>query len=286
VSEFTSIWTELREVAFMQGYLDASGLRTRYVTAGDPTSPAVILLHGTGGHWETFARNIGPLSEHFRVVTFDMVGNGFSDRPNVGYEVPLYVDHVMAVLDTLGIERASFGGTSLGSWVCAAVALQYPERVHKLLLMSVAGLVASAENMTRIRTQRRAAVENPDWETIKAMFNHLLADESNRLPDLVALRQAIYRLPGMLETMEHTLVLQDPEIRDRNLIREDQWRTITAPTLTIASGEDFSEYANTSRRVAELMPNARVEEMPGVKHWPHFEDAATFNNLAVAFLRD
>ena len=85
-------------------------------------------------------------------------------------------------------------------------------------------------------------------------------------------------------TMEHTLVLQDPGIRDRNLITEDQWRTIAAPTLSIASGQDFSEYSNTSRRVAELMPNATVVEVPDVKHWPHFEDAARFNEIAIGFL--
>ena len=89
----------------------------------------------------------------------------------------------------------------------------------------------------------------------------------------------------MLDTMEHTLLLQDPEIRDRNLITEDQWRRpIAAPTLSIASGQDFSEYSNTSRRVAELMPNATVNEMPYVKHWPHFEDVARFNEVAIAFL--
>ena len=107
---------------------------------------------------------------------------------------------------------------------------------------------------------------------------------ADRLPDLVALRQAIYSLPNMVETMEITLVLQDPEIRDRNLILEDQWRQITAPTLSIASGQDYSEYANTSRRVAELIPNCELLEMPGVKHWPHFEDADVFNAAAIKFL--
>ena len=202
--EFASIWTALREVDFRQGYLDAAGTRTRYVEAGPIDAPAVLLLHGTGGHWETYCRNLGPLSQHFRTIAFDMVGNGFTDRPDTGYEIPLYVEHVGAVMDALGIEKASLGGTSLGSWVAAAFALRSPNRVDKLLLMSVAGLVASAENMARIRVQRRAAVENPAWATIKAMFDHLLADERNRLPDLVALRQAIYRLPGMLDTTTNT----------------------------------------------------------------------------------
>ena len=282
--EFASIWTELREVDFHQGFIEAGGVRTRYVEAGPRDAPATIMLHGTGGHWETFARNIGPYSKHFRVLAFDLVGNGFSDRPDVGYEIPLYVSHVAAVMDTFGVERAHLLGTSLGSWIAAAFAIAHPERVNKLVFMSTAGLVATAENMARIRATRRRAVANPDWATIKAMFDHLLNDEHNRLPDLIALRQAIYRQPSMIDTMEHTLVLQHLETRDRNLLVEDAWRSITAPTLTIASGEDVSEYSNTSRRVAELMPNAEVFEMPGVKHWPHFENAELFNKVSLEFL--
>jgi 2-hydroxy-6-oxonona-2,4-dienedioate hydrolase len=279
-----SIWSALREATFAQGFIDADGIRTRYVEAGDRQAPAVVMLHGTGGHWETFARNIGPFSEHFRVIAFDMVGNGFTDRPDYDYEIAQYVAHVVATLDALGVGRAHLLGTSLGSWVAAVLALAHPERADRMVFMSTAGLVATAENMARIRAQRTKAVEDPNWETIKAMFDHLIAEEHNRLPDLVSLRQAIYRQPGMITTMDHTLVLQEAGVRERNLITEQQWRSITNPTLTIASGQDFSEYSNTSRRVAELMPNARVFDMPGVKHWPHFEDAETFNRVSLEFL--
>lgn len=287
--EHPSIWSALREVEFRQGFVDAgpvdgATVRTRYVESGPTGAPAVVMLHGTGAHWETFARNLGPYGARYRTIAFDMVGNGFSGRPDHDYEIPQYVEHTLAVMDVLGVERAHLLGTSLGSWVAAAIALRHPERVDKLVLMSVAGLIASEGNMQRIVATRMQAVEDPNWASIKAMFDHLLADESNRLPDLVSLRQAIYRQPGMIETMRHTLVLQDMETRQRNLLTEDEWRAIAHPTLTIASGEDVSEYSNTSRVVAELMPNARVAEMAGVKHWPHFEEADTFNRISLDFL--
>jgi pimeloyl-ACP methyl ester carboxylesterase len=279
-----SIWSSLREVEFRQAFIDAGGVRTRYAEAGPSNAAAVVMLHGTGAHWETFARNLGPYSRHFRAVAFDMVGNGFSDRPDRDYEISDYVEHTLAVMDALDIERAHLLGTSLGSWVAAALALRHPDRVTKLVLMSVAGLVASEENMQRIVATRMKAVEDPNWDSIKAMFDHLIADERNRLPDLVSLRQAIYRQPGMVDTMRHTLALQDMETRNRNLLTENEWRSIAHPTLTIASGQDVSEYSNTSRVVAGLMPNARVVEMPDVKHWPHFEDADRFNDVSLEFL--
>jgi pimeloyl-ACP methyl ester carboxylesterase len=116
------------------------------------------------------------------------------------------------------------------------------------------------------------------------MFDHLIADERNRIPDLIALRQAVYQLPEMKQAIDHILVLQEAEVRDRNLISEDQWRTIAAPALVVASGKDHNEYENTSRRVAALMPNAQLLEMPHVRHWPHFEDPETFNQASLSFL--
>ena len=284
VEDHPSIWSALREVEFRHGFLDAGGVRTRYAESGPVDAPAVVMLHGTGGHWETFARNLGPYGEHFRSVAFDFVGNGFSERPDHDYEISHYVDHTLAVFDALGIAHAHLLGTSLGSWVAAAVALRHPERVDRLVLMSVAGLVASEENMQRIIATRMRAVEDPNWASIAAMFEHLIAEEHNRLPDLVSLRQAIYRQPGMVAAMRHTLALQEMEIRNRNLLTETEWRSIEHPTLTIASGRDFSEYSNTSRAVAQLMPNATVLEMADVKHWPHFENAARFNAASLDFL--
>jgi pimeloyl-ACP methyl ester carboxylesterase len=282
--DYRSIWGFLRELEFRQGFLEIGGVRTRYAEAGSPDLPTAILLHGTGGHWETFAPNLTALSEHFHCIAIDMIGNGFSDKPDYDYEIPTYVQHVLGVLDHFGVEKAHFIGMSLGAWVCAAVAVHHPERVDKVILMSPAGLIATASNMARIRTERTAAVNNPSWESMHKVFAHLIADEANRLPDLIALRQAIYRRDDTRETIDHLLILQDAEARDRNLIPEEQWAAIQAPTLVVAAGKDHSEYMSTAQTVARLIPNAEVLEMPGVAHWPHFEDPATFNPAAVAFL--
>jgi 2-hydroxy-6-oxonona-2,4-dienedioate hydrolase len=281
---YRSIWTSLREVAFRQGWVDAGGVRTRFAEAGDPGAPAVLLLHGTGGHWETFAPNLGPLSEHFHCIAIDMIGNGFSDKPDYDYEIAVYVRQVLAVLDHFGITRASVIGMSLGAWVAARLGLDAPDRVDRLILMSPAGLIATASNMARIRAERTRAVEDPTWESIKAMFDHLIAEERNRIPDVIALRQAIYRLPDTRATIDHLLVLQDPDARERNLLTEAQWSSIEAPTLVIASGKDHNEYQNTAQRVAALLPCSEILEMPHVKHWPHFEDPETFNEAALRFL--
>ncbi|MDV7352729.1 alpha/beta hydrolase [Rhodococcus oxybenzonivorans] len=282
--DYRSIWGYLRELDFRQGFIEAAGVRTRFAEVGSPDKPHAILLHGTGGHWETFVPNLGALSEHFHCVAIDMVGNGFSEKPDYDYEIAVYVQQILAVMDHFGMDRAHFIGMSLGAWVSAATAVQHPARVSKLILMSPAGLIATASNMARIRAERTAAVNNPSWESIHKVFEHLIADEENRLPDLVALRQAIYRRADTRESIDHLLILQDAEARDRNLIPEEQWATITAPTMVVASGKDHGEYQSTARTVAQVIPNSEVFEMADVRHWPHFEDPESFNPAAVAFL--
>jgi 2-hydroxy-6-oxonona-2,4-dienedioate hydrolase len=281
---YRSLWTYLREVPFTQEWVDVDGVSTRVAVAGSPHLPPLVLLHGTGGHWETFAPNLAALSRHFRCIAPDMVGNGFSDKPDYDYEIEVYVRHLLGLMDALDAPRASLVGMSLGAWVAARTALDHPGRVDKLVLMSPAGLVATQQNMARIRAERTRAVEDPSWDSIKAMFDHLIADERNRLPDVIALRQAIYRLPQTRKVIDHVLVLQDPAARGRNLLTEAQWSAIAAPTLVVASGRDHGEYQSTARRVAALIPGAEVFEMPDVRHWPHFEDPAAFDAAALRFL--
>ena len=283
-TEYRSIWSWLRDVSFTQKWIDVDGVRTRVSLAGSEDKPALVLLHGTGGHWEAYAPNLKALSEHFHCIGIDMVGNGYTDKPDYDYEIPVYVRHVARAMDVLGIERAAVAGMSLGAWVAARFAHDLPERTEKVILMSPAGLIARAENMARIKRQRGAAIDNPDWDTIKAMFVHLIAEEENRIPDIIALRQAIYRMPETRQTLDHLLVLQEFEIRTRNLLTEEEWRGIQAPTLVVVSGKDHAEYESTSRRILDYIPNAQALEMPHVAHWPNFEDPETFDSAALRFL--
>jgi len=285
---YRSVWMYLKEVPFRQGFVDlevnGSAVRTRFAEAGDPDKPHAVLLHGTGGHWETFAPNLGALSEHFHCVAIDMVGNGFSDKPDYDYEIPVYVEHVLKVMDHFGIRQSHFVGMSLGAWVASTIAVQHPDRVATVILMSPAGKEAAAANMARIRAERTKAVNEPTWESLHGVFAHLIADESNRLPDLIGLRRAIYQRDDTRETIDHLLILQEAAARDRNLIPEDKWKTIAAPVMVVASGRDHGVYQDTANSIAQLIPRAEVFAMPTVRHWPHFEDPDSFNSAAVSFL--
>src|SRR5215210_513168 len=85
-------------------YYDAAGVRTRCLEAG--SGPPLVLLHGTGGHAESWIRNVLPLAAQFHVYAIDMVGHGFTDKPALGYTPRDYAAHVVAFLDAVGVAKA------------------------------------------------------------------------------------------------------------------------------------------------------------------------------------
>lgn len=283
-NKYRSIWSHLKTVSFRQGWVDAGGIRTRYVQAGPADAPTLVMLHGTGGTWECFAAILEEHSKYFNCFAIDLVGSGFSDKPDTPYEIPFYVEHVANFMDAMGIDNASLIGVSLGAWVSARFAVTYPSRVEKMTLIAPAGLVVNKETMGRTKGMRTQAVDDPSWENIKTIFNSIIYDEKNRIPDLIDIRQSVYRQPEMKQAMNNILVLQDERTRTRNLIPEEDWRSIHAPILVVLAPDDNPDFYVTGQRVAKLAPNVTTVEIKGVKHWAQFEKPDVFNTHNLDFL--
>ena len=110
-----SIWNYLQGVEFKQSYYDVNGVSIRAIEAGQ--GPVLILLHGTGGHAEAYLKNIEAHARHFHVYAIDMVGHGYSDAPDISYDMQCYVDFMRDFLDAIGADKASISGESLGATV-------------------------------------------------------------------------------------------------------------------------------------------------------------------------
>ena len=126
-----SIWPTLARVAYRVDYVDAGGIRTRFLETGDAASDeAVIFVHGTGGHLESFTRNYESHGACFRTIGLDMIGHGFSDKPDHDYEISHYVQHLLDFCDAMGISKAHLHGESLGGWIVAQFAIDHPNRAQ------------------------------------------------------------------------------------------------------------------------------------------------------------
>src|SRR6476620_7514562 len=132
--ESVKAWSELSGVPLSQHMVDAGGIETRVLEAGEESLPTLVLMHGTGGHAEAYLRNIRELSKDFHLIAFDFVGHGWSDAPDMPYTLDVYSSHLEELLSTLGIARCHLSGESLGGWVAAWYAAHSPERIDRLVL--------------------------------------------------------------------------------------------------------------------------------------------------------
>lgn len=285
-SNFSSVWADLRGVTFSQGYLDADGIKTRFISSGTPDKPLLLCLHGVGGHAEAYSRNFGPHGEHFWVVAIDMLGHGWTDKPEINYQVKDYADHVLAVLKALGRERAHITGESLGGWVATYLAVHHPEVVDHLVLNTAGGWTAHPEVMARLKSLSNQAAEDPSWERIKTRLEFLMYDKSTVSDDLIETRRAIYSQPGFADAMKRIMCLQEMEVRRPNMITEEQYRSIKAPSLVVWTSHDPTATPAEGKEISEMIPNCKYVVMNECGHWPQFENAELFNRLHIDFLLD
>jgi 2-hydroxy-6-oxonona-2,4-dienedioate hydrolase len=286
---YDSIWSHLMQVDFRQAWVTAGGINTRYVQAGSPTAPTLLLLHGIGGSWECFCANIGAYSKHFNVLALDLVGAGFSDKPEQPvYEIHDYIRHVTAFLEVMKVDQVSIFGVSMGGWIAARFAHTYPKRVKHLILCAVSGLTrppaANLPAINSLRNDRMAAIDDPTWERVKNVFTDLIHDEKKRLPDFIKVRQTVYQLPEMKASMRRILALTENDMFAKSAIADDEWRSIQTPTLLVGSNDDSEHFKRNISRAAGLLPHATRVDLNGVAHWPQFEDWQGFNALSLKFL--
>jgi 2-hydroxy-6-oxonona-2,4-dienedioate hydrolase len=281
---FTSVWSDLNQVEFSQGFIDAGGYRTRYLHAGDSSKPPLLMLHGITGHAEAYVRNLAAHAEHFSVWAIDFIGHGYSAKPEHPLEIKHYVDHVFKFMDAIGVEKAYFSGESLGGWVTARIAADYPEKVERIVLNTMGGTMANPVVMERLLTLSTEAANDPSWERVKARLEWLMADPAMVTDDLIKTRQMIFQQPEWKMACEMNMALQNPEIRKRNMLSDDDLRKIQAPAMVLWTTKDPSGPVDEGRRISELIPHGQLAVMENCGHWPQYEDTPTFNKLHLDFL--
>ena len=279
-----AIWPSLADTAFSIRFIDANGIRTRVLEAG--TGPALVLMHGTGGHSEAFMRNIPTLARDFRVIAFDFVGHGYSDGPDEPYTIQSYADHLSAVLDALEIERAHLSGESLGGWVAAWFAARNPERVERLVLVCPGNVTMKLEVMAAIRETTRKAVHEASMDSVRARLEWLFAPENRHLvtDELVHVRHDIYTRPNAKSVVENVLVLQDPDVRRRFTWTEEWCSRIEAETLIFWTDQDPTGPPSEGELLQTWIPGSQLLVLPHAGHWPQWERPEEFDQIHRDFL--
>ncbi len=277
-----TFWTDLTGTGFAVSTVDAGGVPTRALVAG--RGEDVVFLHGTSGHLEAFVRTFPAHAQSYRCHAIDMLGHGYTGKPDVPYEIPRYVEHLVAYLDAQGIARAHLVGESLGGWVAAWLASEQPDRVATVQLVASGGTKADPAVMERIRRSTEEAVRTDDIGLTRKRLELLMHDPANVTDELVAVRHAIYHQPDFVANLHNLLCLQDMATRQRNLLRPDRLARISAPTLVVWGRQNPFGEVPEAQALADAVPGARLELLDGCGHWPQHEQVERYTALSLEFL--
>lgn len=252
---------------------------TAMMAEGD--GPPVILAHGMGLNRHMWQWQLPALTPRFRVIRYDLLGHGDSDKPVKRYRMDDLVDQLARLMDGLELERCALAGFSLGGMLVQAMAVAHPERVSALAILN-----SAHDRNEEQRAGMRARLEQVTQSGPAAMVEPALARWFTE--DFTA------REPGIIELVRQWMKANDPAVYPlvyRVLAEGDRAlatsiAAIRCPTLALSCEHDSGNSPDMARRIAALIPGARVEILPRLKHMGLVEDAEAVNAILAPFLED
>lgn len=284
-------WTQVDWRAHLRS-VSVQGRLVNVLDTGDPTRPAIVLLHGLAGCWQNWLQTIPPLAADHRVIALDLPGFGESPMPADPISVSGYARMVLELLDALGVQRATIVGNSMGGFVGCEMAIRFPQRVERLVLVAGAGL-----SLRHMRHERKRG--------LRARGENLLFFGLGRLArhtNLVVRRRRLRR--GLL-----LLVVAHPEQLSGPLILEqahgagkpgfgaaldamtaypirDRLGEIACPTLIVWGQEDRLVPVRDASEFQWLILDARKVMYPDTGHMVMLEQPERFNADLRAFIEE
>jgi pimeloyl-ACP methyl ester carboxylesterase len=273
----------MKQAGLAPAYVELPGLRVRYVRAGH--GPAVVLLHGFASSLYTWKDVLPALAAEHDVVALDLPGFGDSSIPRP-LDAASFPGVVVAVMDRLGLARASLVGNSLGGAVAVAVAGTQPERVERLVVIDSAGFnfrasdrpwllrflasPGAAAGLERLPVRRRVVAAG-----LRQVFFHDELVTEERIDEYAAPLLRPGAASAAAELLGGRPMTDFPGLAAR----------VRAPTLVVWGREDTWIPVAHAQRFADAIPGASVVIFEGCGHMPQEEAPADLATVLVSFLR-
>jgi pimeloyl-ACP methyl ester carboxylesterase len=252
-------------------WIARDGARLYYEVHG--SGPAVLFVHGSGGHHAAWWQQVTALRGDYTVITMDLRGFGCS-RWDAEHDSAAFPGDIRAVLDAVaeagGPQRAVLVGQSIGAAAALRAALDRPDRAAGVVLAHSLGGIQHPELAELVKADRAAAVQLP-------VLDRLLTPAFRaEHPD----RAFLFQQMGTFNTAKMADL--------RNLGSDgpglDELNAVPFPVLLLAGERDSVLSTATVRRAGELLPGAQVEIVPGAPHSMYWETPALFNDAVGRFL--
>lgn len=267
-------------------FVEFDGLKVHYDEVG--AGPALIFIHGGGpgsSGLSNFSRNMAAFAGRYRVIAIDLPGYGQSTKRKITEPLWGYYAKVLAgFIDALGLGKAHLVGNSLGGASALKTALDFPEKVDRLVLMGPGGGYSLFDKQPSDGIRSLVTFytpPGPSMERLKQFLSYLVYDPSSVTDDL--LQQRLDRAMDP-ETAEFMPLRVGPNMAPI----EDLWRErldrLPHETLIVWGREDRVNPLDQSLILMRQIPNARLLVMPKCGHWAQWEKADEFNRTVAVFL--
>ena len=264
--------------------ITAAGIRTNYHDSGGAGAP-VLLIHGSGpgvSAWANWRLVMPALAQQARVIAPDMVGFGYTERPQgFVYSMDAWVRQAVGLLDALGIERTDLVGNSFGGGLSLALAIAHPERVRRLVLMGSAGVSFPLTEGLDAVWGYTTSVEN-----MRAIMDYFAFDQGLMSDDLARLRFEASIRPGFQESFAAMFPAPRQRWIEALASAEADIRALPHQALVIHGREDRVIPLSNAYRLLELLPRAQLHVYGRCGHWTQIEHAARFARLVGDFLAE
>lgn len=258
---------------------------THYQLDGPQDGQVVVLVHGFSVASYSWERNVPALTDAgFRVLTYDLFGRGYSDRPAGPYDMELFVRQLDDLLTALEIDRpVDLVGISMGGYITSAYVNRHPDRVRRLVLLAPQSESIGGNQGVRVVVQPWIgdylfAVYVVPFEMVekKGEFKAFGLPDTWRERYLDMMKYEGFRA-ALLSTLR-TLV-DDPFVEYRKTGGMD------LPVLLLWGDEDQTNPVENAPRIVEAIPQAELHIIPGARHASPYERPEAINPLIIEFLQ-
>ena len=257
-----------------------------YHEAGE--GPALILLHGSGPGvtgWTNFGANLPVFAEHFRTIILDMPGFGGSGSPEYDQQYPqVAADAVAMFMEGIGLDSAHLLGNSMGGNVASHVALNYPDRVERMVMMGPGGLAVNVFGPSPNEGTKRLIefMGDPSRERMIAWVETMVSDQALVTDELIDVRMENAMKPGVMESTGAIFgtffKFPDPT---------PLWsraHEIKHPTLITWGRDDRMLPFEGALFPFRQMPNADLHVFSNCGHWAQVERKDDFERVVIDYL--
>ncbi len=266
-----------------QDFITVAGIRLHVRDTGPRDGAAVILLHGFGSSLQTWDAWADSLSGSFRVIRYDLPGFGLTGAdPSGDYTTARSMAVLAALMDRLGVARASIIGNSMGGLLAWRFAAAYPDRVEKLVLVSPDGFASPGFEYGRapqVPLMLKALPYTLPRFMLRISLAPAFADPGQLSEALVTRYWDMMRAPGVRAAVigrTAQTILVDPA---------PLLASIQAPTLLLWGEKDgMIPFANAADYL-KGMPHAKLVALPGLGHVPQEEAPAASLMPVMEFLK-